>query len=296
MVIYDTVVIGSGVAGMTAAIYLKRANLNILLLEKSAPGGQINRTASITNYPGIKEIDGPSLSLNMLEQLKSLDIETKYGNVLNITDGEIKTIKTDLEEIKTKTVLIATGRNPKELGLEGEKQLTGRGVSWCAICDGPLYKDKTVAVVGGGNSAFEEALYLSTIVKKLYLIHRRDTFRADNILVEKLKEKENVEFILNSTITKLNEKDNHLESIEVNNKKINIDGLFIYIGFKPETDIFNNLNLELDDGYILVDKNMKTNIKGIYAAGDVIKKDYYQISTAVGEAATAALTIKRDLE
>ena len=296
MVIYDTVVIGSGVAGMTAAIYLKRANLNILLLEKSAPGGQINRTASITNYPGIKEIDGPSLSLNMLEQLKSLDIETKYGNVLNITDGEIKAIKTDLEEIKTKTVLIATGRNPKELGLEGEKQLTGRGVSWCAICDGPLYKDKTVAVVGGGNSAFEEALYLSTIVKKLYLIHRRDTFRADNILVEKLKEKENVEFILNSTITKLNEKDNHLESIEVNNKKINIDGLFIYIGFKPETDIFNNLNLELDDGYILVDKNMKTNIKGIYAAGDVIKKDYYQISTAVGEAATAALTIKRDLE
>ena len=296
MVIYDTVVIGSGVAGMTAAIYLKRANLNILLLEKSAPGGQINRTASITNYPGIKEIDGPSLSLNMLEQLKSLDIETKYGNVLNITDGEIKTIKTDLEEIKTKTVLIATGRNPKELGLEHEKQLTGRGVSWCAICDGPLYKDKTVAVVGGGNSAFEEALYLSTIVKKLYLIHRRDTFRADNILVEKLKEKENVEFILNSTITKLNEKDNHLESIEVNNKKINIDGLFIYIGFKPETDIFNNLNLELDDGYILVDKNMKTNIKGIYAAGDVIKKDYYQISTAVGEAATAALTIKRDLE
>ena len=296
MVIYDTVVIGSGVAGMTAAIYLKRANLNILLLEKSAPGGQINRTASITNYPGIKEIDGPSLSLNMLEQLKSLDIETKYGNVLNITDGEIKTIKTDLEEIKTKTVLIATGRNPKELGLEHEKQLTGRGVSWCAICDGPLYKDKIVAVVGGGNSAFEEALYLSTIVKKLYLIHRRDTFRADNILVEKLKEKENVEFILNSTITKLNEKDNHLESIEVNNKKINIDGLFIYIGFKPETDIFNNLNLELDDGYILVDKNMKTNIKGIYAAGDVIKKDYYQISTAVGEAATAALTIKRDLE
>ena len=296
MVIYDTVVIGSGVAGMTAAIYLKRANLNILLLEKSAPGGQINRTASITNYPGIKEIDGPSLSLNMLEQLKSLDIETKYGNVLNITDGEIKAIKTDLEEIKTKTVLIATGRNPKELGLEGEKQLTGRGVSWCAICDGPLYKDKTVAVVGGGNSAFEEALYLSTIVKKLYLIHRRDTFRADNILVEKLKEKENVEFILNSTITKLNEKDNHLESIEVNNKEIKVDGLFIYIGFKPETDIFNNLNLELDDGYILVDKNMKTNIKGIYAAGDVIKKDYYQISTAVGEAATAALTIKRDLE
>ena len=296
MVIYDTVVIGSGVAGMTAAIYLKRANLNILLLEKSAPGGQINRTASITNYPGIKEIDGPSLSLNMLEQLKSLDIETKYGNVLNITDGEIKTIKTDLEEIKTKTVLIATGRNPKELGLEHEKQLTGRGVSWCAICDGPLYKDKTVAVVGGGNSAFEEALYLSTIVKKLYLIHRRDTFRADNILVEKLKEKENVEFILNSTITKLNEKDNHLESIEVNNKEIKVDGLFIYIGFKPETDIFNNLNLELDDGYILVDKNMKTNIKGIYAAGDVIKKDYYQISTAVGEAATAALTIKRDLE
>lgn len=296
MVIYDTVVIGSGVAGMTAAIYLKRANLNILLLEKSAPGGQINRTASITNYPGIKEIDGPSLSLNILEQLKSLDIETKYGNVLNIIDGEIKTIKTDLEEIKTKTVLIATGRNPKELGLEHEKQLTGRGVSWCAICDGPLYKDKTVAVVGGGNSAFEEALYLSTIVKKLYLIHRRDTFRADNILVEKLKEKENVEFILNSTITKLNEKDNHLESIEVNNKEIKVDGLFIYIGFKPETDIFNNLNLELDDGYILVDKNMKTNIKGIYAAGDVIKKDYYQISTAVGEAATAALTIKRDLE
>lgn len=296
MVIYDTIVIGSGVAGMTAAMYLKRSNLNVLVLEKGAPGGQINRTAKIENYPGIKSIDGPSLSLNMMAQLKELNVETKYGDVVEIIDGDIKTVKTDLDLYKTKTILIATGRNPRELGLEEEKTLTGRGISWCAICDGPLYKDKVVAVVGGGNSAFEEALYLSDIVKKLYLIHRRNEFRADQLLVEKLRNKGNVEFIIDANITKLNSENNKLTSIEVNHNRLDVDCLFIYIGFEPAIHQFKNLNLELDNDYIIVDSNMRTNIKGIYAAGDVIKKDFYQISTAVGEGATAALTIKKDLE
>ena len=296
MVVYDTIIIGSGVAGMTAAIYLKRANLKILLLEKNIPGGQINQTPAISNFPGIKQIDGVSLSLSILDQLKNLGVETKYGNVIDIKTGKIKTITTDLEQYKTKTILIATGRKPKELGLENEKQLTGRGISWCAICDGPLYKNKTVAVVGGGNSAFEEALYLSTIVEKLYLIHRRNTFRADPILLEKLKQKKNVEFILNANITKINEENNHLKNIEVNNQPLNIDGLFIYIGFEPATKIFEKIKIKMDNGYIITNKKMQTNKKGIYAAGDVIKKDYYQITTAIGEATTAALTIKKDLE
>lgn len=301
MGLFDTVVIGSGVAGMTAAIYLKRSNKKVLLLEKSAPGGQINRTAKIENYPGYKEVDGPTLAMNIYEQVMALEIEYRYGNVLEIENSkDKKIIKTDMEEIETKTIVIASGRSPKELGLDNEKQLIGHGISYCAICDGPLYKEQVIAVVGGGNSALEEALYLSELCKKVYIIHRRDTLRADAILQEKTKEKKNIEFLYNSNVTELQEENNQLTSLLVNQdgkiEKLDVNGLFIYIGNTPNTEFLKENEIQLENGYLVVDSNMKTSIDGIYACGDVIKKEFYQISTAVGEGATAALAIKKALE
>jgi thioredoxin reductase (NADPH) len=296
MVDYDAVVVGAGVAGMTAAIYLKRANKNVLLLERSAPGGQITRTAAIENYPGFKSIEGPELAMNMFEQTQNLGIEYKYGDVLDIIDGDIKTIKTDVGQITTKAIIIATGRKPRELGLENEKSLTGRGVSWCAICDAPLYKGKEVAVIGGGTSAVEEGIYLSNIVKKVYLVHRRQGFRTDEVLVNKLRNKANVEFILDAKVEAINEKDGKLESITINGKDLFVEGMFIYIGNTPNTDGFKSLNLELKNDYILADKNMRTSKKGIYACGDIIHQSFYQVSIAVGQAAIAALSLLNDLE
>lgn len=298
---FDCIVIGAGVSGMTAAIYLKRSNLNVLLLEKSAPGGQINRTASIENYPGFQSIDGPTLAMNIYEQVQNLKIDYRYGNVESVREEHNdKIVKTDMGVFKANTVIIATGRTPRELGLENEKPLTGRGVSWCAICDGPLYRDKIVAVVGGGNSAIEEALYLSSICKKVMIIHRRSELRADPILQEHLKNKENVEFYYNCVVSTLNEKDGRLSSIIVdhkgNSEELKVDGLFIYIGFEPDTKFLKELDLKMDEDYIVVDSNMATSLPGIYACGDVVKKEVYQITTAVGEGAIAALSVKKEFE
>lgn len=289
----DCVIIGSGVAGMTAAIYLKRAGLNIVLLEKSAPGGQINMTANIENYPGYEKIDGPTLAMNMFNQVRALGVTYKYGTVLKVTDfNDYKIVKTDLEEIKTSCVLIASGRRPKELGLDGEKQLVGRGISWCALCDGSLYKNSEVSVVGGGNSALEEAMYLANICSKVYLIHRRDSFRAEKHIQEKLKKYENIEILYNSKVTKLNAKDDKLESIEVNGSKLEVKALFIYIGYEPDTDY---IDVKKDSNYIIVNELYQTSTKGIYAAGDVVSKNVYQISTSVGDAANAANNIIKEI-
>ena len=297
---FDYVVVGAGVAGMTAAIYLKRANAKVIIIEKSAPGGQINRTAKIENYPGFESIEGPVLAMNIFNQVNKLGIEYRYGDVINIEDIEDqKIITTDTEEIICKAVIIATGRSPRELGLENEKQLTGRGISWCAICDGIFYKDRKVAVVGGGNSALEEAIYLSNICEEVFLIHRRDEFRADNILVDKIKNKSNIKIMYNSIIKKIHSEDNKLSGLVVETggslSELKVSGLFIYIGFEPDTKFLKNLSIKLDNGYIVVDTQMRTNIKNIYACGDVIKKEVYQLSTAIGEAATAALSAEKDI-
>ena len=184
---YECVIIGAGVAGMTAAIYLKRAGISVLLLEKGVPGGQINKTSIIENYPGFKKIDGPTLAMNMLDQVQSLDIPYQYGNVLSIeVDVDHKIIKTDMETIMTSRIILASGRKPRELGLSNEKKLLGSGISYCAYCDGMLYKNQDVVVIGGGNSALEEALYLADICKTVYIVHRRLEYRADDILVKKL--------------------------------------------------------------------------------------------------------------
>ena len=297
---YDCIVIGAGVSGMTAAIYLKRAGLDVLLLEKSAPGGQINQTFEIENYPGFLSVDGPTLAMNMFEQVQNLDISYQYGNVAKIRNREdLKEVITDQDTYLAKALIIATGRIPNKLNLEEENQFINRGVSWCALCDGSFYKNKVVGVIGSGNSALEEALYLSEICSKVIMMNRKDRYKGSAMLLEELKKKDNVEFIYHCVVQKLNEKDGHLGSITVkqdeNIKEIKMEGLFEYIGYHPDTEILQNFNITSSDGYIIVDQNMKTNEKGIYACGDVIQKDVYQIATAIGEGAIAATQVQKDL-
>ena len=297
---YDCIVIGAGVSGMTAAIYLKRAGLDVLLLEKSAPGGQINQTSKIENYPGFLSVDGPTLAMNMFEQVQNLDISYQYGNVAKIRNREdLKEVITDQDTYLAKALIIATGRVPNKLNLEEENQFINRGVSWCALCDGSFYKNKVVGVIGSGNSALEEALYLSEICSKVIMMNRKDRYKGSAMLLEELKKKDNVEFIYHCVVQKLNEKDGHLGSITVkqdeNIKEIKMEGLFECIGYHPDTEILQDFNITSSDGYIIVDQNMKTNEKGIYACGDVIQKDVYQIATAIGEGAIAATQVQKDL-
>lgn len=290
---FNTIVIGSGIAGMTASIYLKRANISVLLIEKNVPGGQITRASSVENYPGFKQIDGASLAMNIFEQVQNLGVDIKFTDVKKIELADDKKIvKTENEEFICDNIIVATGRNPRELLLPHEKELIGHGISYCALCDGSFYKDKDVAIIGGGNSALGEALYLSSICHKVYLIHRRDEYRATSNLINTVKEKQNIELITNSNITKLNEKDGYLNSIIINdNKQINVSCVFIYIGNTPDISFLDNLNLTTKDDYIIVNNDMETNIKGIYACGDVIYKNTYQLTTAVGEATVAANSI-----
>lgn len=292
---YDCIVIGAGVAGMTASIYLKRANKSVLLLEKEMPGGQMNKTTEIENYPGFTKINGTDLALSIYEQVKQNNIDYKYGNVVDIIlKNNKKIVKTNRDEFECKNIVLASGRTPRKLGLENEEKLISHGISYCAICDGMFFKDKKVAIVGGGNSALTSALYLSNICFKVYIINRRDELRADNIMIEKVKQKDNIEILYNSIITKLNEKNNILDSIDVNNEKLDVSGLFIYIGFDPDITYLKKLDIRNNNGYIVVDNNMETSIKGIYACGDIIDKDVYQITTAIGEAAVAATHINHD--
>ena len=272
----------------------------MLLLEKNIPGGQIVQTPKIENYPGVGSIDGASLALNMYQQVTDLGIECRYSEVIKIENhGNSKTIYTENEEIRTKTIIIATGRIPKKLGLENESELTGRGISWCATCDGMFYKNQDVAVIGGGNSALEEALFLSDICNKIYILYRSGELRADKILQKRVFEKENIEIKFDTIVEKINEKDEKLESIIIKEreeeKKLVVQGMFIYIGFEPNDSIISELNLILKNQYIVVNENMETNIKGIYACGDIIKKELYQVTTAVGEGSIAANSVKKYL-
>ena len=290
---FDAIIVGAGVSGMSAAIYLKRAGISFLLLEQNYPGGQLNRANKIDNYPGIIEIDGPTLSMNMVEQLNNLQIDVTYEKVLDIIDKkDYKIVKTNNKEYTAKAVLLATGRIPRELSLENEKSLVGRGISWCASCDGLLYKNKIVAVVGGGNTAIDDALYLSNICNKVYIIHRSNNFRAEKTSLEKAKDKSNIEFLENRIITKLNLKEDKLDSIVLDNDLVlKVDGLFEAIGSIPNIDYLKSLDIDIDNDYIIVDDKMQTSIEGIYASGDSIKKDLYQVVTASSEGAIAANAI-----
>lgn len=294
---YECVIIGAGVAGMTAAIYLKRAGISVLLLEKGVPGGQINKTSIIENYPGFKKIDGPTLAMNMLDQVQSLDIPYQYGNVFSIeVDGDHKIIKTDMETIMTSRIILASGRKPRELGLSNEKKLLGSGISYCAYCDGMLYKNQDVVVIGGGNSALEEALYLADICKTVYIVHRRLEYRADDILVKKIEKYDNIKPCLGQNVIEILEKDNRVSGVRLSDNSIlPVTGVFIYIGQIPETSFIEDL-ITLKDGYVMTNEHLETNIPGIYACGDVIKKELYQISTAIGEGALAGTNVVKSLK
>ena len=290
---YDIIIIGAGPAGLTAAIYAKRASKKVLVLEAKNYGGQIINTIDIENYPTEEHISGFDFATRLYNQAKNLNAEIIFEKVVNINDlGKEKEVETTKNTYKTKTVIIATGRENRKLGIEREDELVGKGVSYCATCDGAFYKEKSVAVVGGGNTALEDALYLSDIVNRVYLIHRRDEFRGDATTVNHLKEKENVEIIYNSKVTKLNASD-QLESIEVINKdgskrNIEVACLFIAIGQIPENQNFSKLININDEGYIIANENCHTNIDGIFVAGDNRVKEVRQLVTATSDGAVAA--------
>lgn len=283
---YDVIIIGMGISGITAAIYAKRSNKKVLIIDKAMPGGTLNNIDKVSNYPGLVDISGPDFAANLFKQIKTLDIPYKLEEVksLKLTDN-VKVIETTNNTYQAKNVILAMGRRPKMLGLENESSLLGRGISTCALCDAFFYKDKDIAVVGTGNSALQETLYLANIVNKIYLINRRDGFRGDSMLVDQIKSLDNIEIIYNANIKELNSENNKLSEIILdNNKHIKVEGLFIYIGSIPETKIVPEDILD-SDGYVIVDKYLKTKLPGVYAIGDIIKKDVYQLVTAAADGA-----------
>lgn len=297
--VYDVLIIGGGPAGYTAALYSTRAGLSTLTIEKMSPGGQMTLTGDIENYPGFDEgVDGYTLGMKMQAGAEKFGAETVYGEVTEVDLSEkIKRTKTTDGEYFSKTVIIATGAVARPLGLPDEEALTGRGVHYCAHCDGRFYRDKTVMVVGGGNSAAADALYLSRLCKKVYLVHRRDTLRAERVYHAPLMSAENVEFIWNSTAVGLiSEK--RVAGVRVRDLKtdteteISVDGLFVSIGRKPETSLFKG-QLALEGGYIVAGEDTKTSIPGVFAAGDVRTKTLRQIITAAADGAVAATEAER---
>lgn len=286
---YDIIIVGAGPAGLTAAIYARRANKKVLVLEANTYGGQIINTNSIENYPVNPGISGFDFATRLYNQTKDLGAEIKFEKVVDIKENQVTTTK---EIYETKTIILATGADKRKLNLENEEKLTGKGISYCAICDGSFYKNKIVAVNGGGNSALEDAIYLSNIAETVYLIHRRDTFRAEQILIDQIKEKQNIKIILNSSITKING-ENKLESIELTNTKnekttLKLDALFIAVGQVPETENFKKL-INIDErGYVIATEDCKTNIKNIFVAGDTRTKGLRQLVTATSDGAVAA--------
>ena len=292
--IYDIIIIGGGPAGYTAALYAARAGFDVLVLEKMGAGGQMALTDIIDNYPGFEEgIDGFTLGMKMQAGAERFGAKTEYSQVLSASlAGTVKTVMTASGERFAHTVILATGANPRELGISGEETLIGRGLHYCAHCDGRFYKDKTVAVVGGGNSAAADALYLAKLAKQVILIHRRDTLRATKIYHEPLLNAPNVEFLWDSTVSDY-VVEGRIKAVKVKNLKTDeelelpIDGLFVSIGRKPATELFDKELILDGNGYIVADESTKTNIDGVYAIGDVRTKTLRQVVTAVADGAVA---------
>ena len=289
---YDIIIVGAGCAGLTAAIYAKRANKSVLVFDDMGYGGQIINTTDIENYPATPHISGFDLATSMFNQAKELGAEFRFEKVEKIEDnGDYKKVITTKADYDARVVILATGSKNKKLGLENEDKLIGKGVAYCATCDGAFYKGQDVAVVGGGNSAFEEAKYLSSLANRVYVIVRSDKFRGDESTLQLLKQKPNIKFIMNTNVTKLNLKDK-LESVELTDKdgkksKLNIKGLFVAIGRMPENSSYSHI-VKLDEyGYVDADENCCTNVKGIFVAGDNRKKEVRQIVTAASDGAIA---------
>lgn len=292
---YDIIIIGMGISGITAGIYAKRSNKKILLIDKGMVGGLLNNIDKVSNYPGLINIEGPEFAAILERQIKELNIPFTFEEVKSLDlDSKVKKVITDKNIYEAKKVILAMGRKPKFLGLDNEKDLLGKGLSTCAMCDAFFYKDKDIAVVGTGNSALEESLYLSNIVNHIYLINRRDGFRGEASLVEQVKNNSKIEIIYNSNIKKVNTKDEKISSITLDNgTSIDVTGVFIYVGYKPATEFVPNIVLD-DEGYVKVNEKLETEINGVYAAGDVIKKDTYQLITAASDGARVITNMKQD--
>ena len=294
---YDIIIVGAGPAGLTAALYASRANKSVLVFEGKAYGGQILNASVVENYPGVGNTSGFEIATAMYNQVKERGVEIKYETVLNVTP-ELE-VQTSNGTYKAKAIILATGAQNRKLNLPNEVELIGKGVSYCATCDGNFYKGKDVAVIGGGNTALEDALYLSNICNKVYLVHRRDTFRGEDKYIKEIEEKDNIEVIYNSKVQSINGSD-YLESItivdnESNTRNISISGLFIAVGQEPKNEMFANV-VELDEkGYIKTIDDVHTNTEHIYVAGDCRNKDLKQLTTAVSDGSIAATVAIKEM-
>lgn len=290
---YDIIIIGMGISGITAGIYAKRSNKNVLLIDKGTPGGLLNNIDKVSNYPGLPEIEGFSFANSLENQVKDFEIPYVLEEVINLDlHKDIKKVITNKNTYETKKVILAMGRKPKYLGLNNEKDLLGKGLSTCAVCDAFFYKNEDIAIVGTGNSALQEALYLANIVNHIYLINRRDGFRGDEILVNKVKNNPKINIIYNANIKSMNEENNKLSSITLDNGNIlNVKGVFIYIGYQPRTEFVPKEILD-ENGYIKVNEKLETPINNVYAIGDIIKKDTYQLVTAASDGARVITNMK----
>ncbi|MEH7333965.1 thioredoxin-disulfide reductase [Neobacillus drentensis] len=300
--IYDCIIAGAGPAGMTAAVYTSRAKMDTLMIEKGLPGGQMTKTEDIENYPGFESILGPDLSKMMFEHSKKFGADFARGEIKEIKDGyPLKTVIMDDREYKAKSIIIATGAEHRCLGVPGEKELSGFGVSYCAVCDGAFFEDQELVVVGGGDSAVEEAIFLTRFATKVTIIHRRDQLRAQKIIQKRAFDNEKIDFIWNHTVEEILG-DGLVTGVIIKDKNTGetrefpCNGVFIYVGMDPITNCVNGLGITNEDGYIVVDGDMKTRVKGIFSAGDVNEKKLRQVITATGDGSIAALSAQHYVE
>lgn len=294
---FDIIIIGAGPAGLTSALYALRANKMVLILESKCYGGQIINAYKVENYPGISSISGYDFATNLFNQVNELGVDLRYETAIRLEKNKVITNK---NEYKAKSIILATGAENRKLNIKNEEKFIGKGISYCATCDGNFYKNKVVAVVGGGNTALEEALYLSNLASKVFLIHRRDSFRGEDRYLNELKSKKNVLFILNSNVTKLIGYEK-IDSIEITSndgvkKVISVDGLFIAIGQQPKNEIFADI-IDIDEyGYIKSNDGVHTSCDGIYVAGDARVKDLRQLTTAVSDGSIAAIVAIKEMK
>lgn len=301
--IYDVIIIGAGPAGMTAALYASRANLSTLMIERGIPGGQMANTEDIENYPGYDSILGPDLSQKMFDHSKAFGAEYAYGDVQSISDEtEYKIVHAHNRDYKARAIILASGAQYKKIGVPGEEELGGRGVSYCAVCDGAFFKGKDLFVIGGGDSAVEEGVFLTRFANKVTIVHRRDELRAQKILQKRAFDNEKIDFIWNHTLKEITEKDGKVggarlvSTIDGTETDHEIDGVFIYIGMNPITGFVQDLGITNEQGYIVTNEAMETNIPGIFAAGDVREKTLRQVVTATNDGSIAAQNAQHFIE
>ncbi len=291
---YDVIIIGAGPGGMTSALYASRANLSVMMIDRGIYGGQMNNTAEIENYPGFKSILGPDLAKEMYESSTNFGAKYEYGTVESIEDkGDSKIVNTDQGSYEAGAVIIGTGSQYRKLGVPGEDEYGGRGVSYCAVCDGAFFKNREVVVVGGGDSAISEALYLAGLASKVTVIHRRDQLRAQKVIQDRAFANDKIEFIWDTNVTEIVGDDMKVTGVKTINNKTNEEGevaasgVFIYVGNNPMTEPFSNLNITDEKGWIKTNERMETSVKGIFAIGDVREKELRQVTTAVGDGGIA---------